>query len=159
MAFLEGYAPAEDSEKDWQHITTDSDAGSDYSTLTEGSASSDNILSLENQSQLADIAKKTQAELEKRNKKRKLKDRKGKDKADKRPMKKKRGRMSKKKYLNKRRENSGVIFLGDVPHGFYEKEMKRFFSQFGKVDRIRVARNKRGKSRHFAFVEFLDKEA
>merc|ERR1712060_1023943 len=58
----------------------------------------------------------------------------------------------------KRRETSGIIYLGDVPHGFYESQMRRFFRQFGGVDRIRVARNKRGKTKHFAFVEFYDAE-
>ena len=34
-----------------------------------------------------------------------------------------------------------------------------FFSQFGKVTRLRLARNKRtGKSKHFAFVEFAHRD-
>merc|ERR1712025_408104 len=100
MAFLEGYAPAEEHEADWQHITTDSDAGSDYSTLTEGSASSDNILSLENQSQLAEIAKKTQEELKKRNIKRKFSM--GPQEDHERPAKKKKKKSKRSKESSKR---------------------------------------------------------
>ncbi len=37
----------------------------------------------------------------------------------------------------------GIVYVGRIPHGFYEKEMKGFFSQFGEVKRIRVSRNKK----------------
>jgi len=51
----------------------------------------------------------------------------------------------------------GVIYLGHLPYGFFENQMKRFFSQFGVVTRLRLARNKKtGNSKHYAFVEFLD---
>eukprot|EP00842_Homolaphlyctis_polyrhiza_P002077 jgi/Hompol1/2870/HPOL_006202-RA len=51
----------------------------------------------------------------------------------------------------------GVIYLGRIPHGFYESEMKAYFSQFGDVTRLRLSRNpKTGRSRHFAFIEFKD---
>jgi len=36
-----------------------------------------------------------------------------------------------------------VIYLGHIPHGFYEEQMKGFFSQFGNVSRIHLARNKK----------------
>ncbi|KAI9497834.1 hypothetical protein BDB00DRAFT_755771 [Zychaea mexicana] len=48
----------------------------------------------------------------------------------------------------------GVIYLGRIPHGFYEDEMKGYFSQFGKVTRLRLARNKHGQSKHYGFIEF-----
>ncbi|RIB19112.1 hypothetical protein C2G38_1289857 [Gigaspora rosea] len=49
----------------------------------------------------------------------------------------------------------GVIYLGRIPHGFYENEMKSYFSQFGTVTRLKLYRNKKtGKSKHFAFIEF-----
>jgi len=49
----------------------------------------------------------------------------------------------------------GVVYLGHIPYGFFEKEMNGFFSQFGNVTRLRLARNKKtGNSRHFAFIEF-----
>ncbi|PFH56593.1 hypothetical protein XA68_16275 [Ophiocordyceps unilateralis] len=51
----------------------------------------------------------------------------------------------------------GVIYIGRIPHGFYEYEMRQYLSQFGPVTRIRLSRNKRtGASKHFAFVEFED---
>ncbi|KAK1557553.1 hypothetical protein Q3G72_026876 [Acer saccharum] len=52
-----------------------------------------------------------------------------------------------------------VLYIGRIPHGFYEKEMQAFFSQFGVIKRLRIARNKKtGKSKHFGFIEFQDPE-
>lgn len=54
---------------------------------------------------------------------------------------------------------AAVVYLGHIPHGFYEEQMKGFFSQFGTVSRLRIARNKRtGRSKHYAFVEFKHRE-
>lgn len=36
----------------------------------------------------------------------------------------------------------GVIYLGHVPHGFYENEMKKYFSQFGEVTNINIPKSK-----------------
>merc|ERR1719431_1221831 len=56
-------------------------------------------------------------------------------------------------------KNRGVIYLSHVPHGFYEKQMREFFGQFGSVTNLRLARSKKtGKSCGFAFVEFKYKE-
>ncbi|KAI9250622.1 mki67 interacting nucleolar phosphoprotein [Sporodiniella umbellata] len=56
-----------------------------------------------------------------------------------------------------RKPAGGVIYLGRIPHGFYEKEMKAYFKQFGSVGRVRVARSRKtGGSKHFGFVEFKD---
>lgn len=53
----------------------------------------------------------------------------------------------------------GVMYLGHIPHGFYEKQMAGFFSQFGRVLRVRVSRSWRtGKSSGFGFVKFADKD-
>ncbi|XP_064597283.1 MKI67 FHA domain-interacting nucleolar phosphoprotein-like [Liolophura sinensis] len=53
----------------------------------------------------------------------------------------------------------GVIYVGHIPHGFYEKEMKSFFSQFGRVQRLRIARSKKtGHIKGYGFVEFQCKE-
>ncbi|XP_009355328.2 uncharacterized RNA-binding protein C1827.05c [Pyrus x bretschneideri] len=50
-----------------------------------------------------------------------------------------------------------VLYIGRIPHGFYEKEMEGFFGQFGLIKRLRIARNKKtGKSKHFGFIEFED---
>ncbi|EIW84101.1 RNA-binding domain-containing protein [Coniophora puteana RWD-64-598 SS2] len=49
----------------------------------------------------------------------------------------------------------GVISVSRLPHGFYEDQLKGYFSQFGNVTRLRVSRNKKtGKSKHYAFLEF-----
>lgn len=49
----------------------------------------------------------------------------------------------------------GVVYISRVPHGFYEPQMQAYFSQFGPITNIRLARNKKtGKSKHFAFIQF-----
>lgn len=46
-----------------------------------------------------------------------------------------------------------------VPRGFFEAQMKKYFSQFGRVNRLRLSRNKKtGASKHYAFVEFASSE-
>ncbi|KAI1873423.1 hypothetical protein JX265_005045 [Neoarthrinium moseri] len=55
------------------------------------------------------------------------------------------------------KDGSAVVYIGRIPHGFYEHEMKSYFCQFGDITRLRLSRNKRtGASKHFAFVEFSD---
>ncbi|KAF1801296.1 hypothetical protein V8B55DRAFT_1389679 [Mucor lusitanicus] len=52
-------------------------------------------------------------------------------------------------------EEKGVVYLGRIPHGFYEKEMRGYFSQFGDISRLRLSRNKKtGRSKHYGFIEF-----
>lgn len=34
-----------------------------------------------------------------------------------------------------------TLYLGRIPHGFYEEQMKEYFGQFGDVTRLRLARN------------------
>lgn len=42
-----------------------------------------------------------------------------------------------------------------LPHGFYERELLGFFSQFGRLTRVRVSRSKKtGRAKHYAFLEF-----
>ncbi|KAG2459315.1 MK67I protein, partial [Polypterus senegalus] len=49
----------------------------------------------------------------------------------------------------------GVICLRHIPQGFYEKEIREYFSQFGKVVRLRLSRSKKtGRSKGYAFLEF-----
>ncbi|ODM93415.1 MKI67 FHA domain-interacting nucleolar phosphoprotein, partial [Orchesella cincta] len=51
--------------------------------------------------------------------------------------------------------NGGLSCSRTFHMGFYEKEIKSYFTQFGKVLRVRVGRSqKTGKSRGYAFVEF-----
>lgn len=52
---------------------------------------------------------------------------------------------------------SGVLYIGRIPHGFYEHEMRQYFEQFGPISKLRLSRNKKtGASKHFAFVEFAE---
>lgn len=52
-------------------------------------------------------------------------------------------------------DKPGVVYLGRIPHGFYEAEMRAYFSQFGDISRLRLSRNRKtGQSKHFAFMEF-----
>ena len=37
----------------------------------------------------------------------------------------------------------GMIYVGHLPHGFYERQLKDYFSQFGKVTRVHVSRTKK----------------
>ncbi|KAG0289990.1 hypothetical protein BGZ98_003630, partial [Dissophora globulifera] len=54
---------------------------------------------------------------------------------------------------------TGVVYLGRIPHGFYEDQMQAYFSQFGEVLRLRLSRNKKtGKSKHYAFIEFASQD-
>nr|KAG5705654.1 hypothetical protein BaRGS_026593 [Batillaria attramentaria] len=53
----------------------------------------------------------------------------------------------------------GVIYLGHIPHGFFEPQMKEFFSQFGQVTRIKLSRSKKtGRAKGYAFIEFKHEE-
>lgn len=54
-------------------------------------------------------------------------------------------------------DNTGVLYIGRIPHGFYEHEMRQYFEQFGTINKLRLSRNKKtGASKHFAFVEFAE---
>ncbi|KAF0900286.1 hypothetical protein E2562_030456, partial [Oryza meyeriana var. granulata] len=54
---------------------------------------------------------------------------------------------------------STVLYIGHIPHGFYEEQMQGFFQQFGTVKRLRIARNRKtGKSKHYGFIEFENPE-
>lgn len=57
------------------------------------------------------------------------------------------------------KEGPGTVYVGRIPHGFYEKEMREYFSQFGEISKLRLSRNKHtGASKHFAFIEFSSNE-
>ncbi|KAJ6432986.1 hypothetical protein OIU84_020091 [Salix udensis] len=61
--------------------------------------------------------------------------------------------------VNGKQAAADFLPLEGIPHGFYEDEMKAYFSQFGTIKRLRIARNKKtGKSKHFGFMEFDDSE-
>ncbi|XP_070694148.1 MKI67 FHA domain-interacting nucleolar phosphoprotein [Pempheris klunzingeri] len=49
----------------------------------------------------------------------------------------------------------GVIYVGHLPLGLFEPQIKSYFEQFGKVLRLRLSRSKKtGGSKGYAFVEF-----
>ncbi|KAJ2872028.1 nucleolar protein [Coemansia aciculifera] len=61
--------------------------------------------------------------------------------------------------LKKSKGKPGVVYIGRIPHGFYEEQMMGYFKQFGTIKRLRLSRNpKTGRSRHFAFIEFAHHE-
>ncbi|KAL1849031.1 nucleolar protein [Paecilomyces lecythidis] len=52
-------------------------------------------------------------------------------------------------------EETGTVYVGRIPHGFYEHQMRAYFSQFGEISRLRLSRNRvTGRSKHYAFIEF-----
>lgn len=54
---------------------------------------------------------------------------------------------------------SSVIYLGHLPHGFEEAEIRGFLNQFGSIRKLRLSRSKKsGNSRGYAFVQFVDPE-
>lgn len=54
---------------------------------------------------------------------------------------------------------SSVVYLGHIPHGFYEKEITRFFAQFGEVKRVKLFRSeKTNGSKGYAFVQFAESD-
>ncbi|XP_053184169.1 MKI67 FHA domain-interacting nucleolar phosphoprotein [Scomber japonicus] len=53
------------------------------------------------------------------------------------------------------RVTPGVIYVGHLPLGLFEPQLKTYFEQFGKVLRLRLSRSKKtGGSKGYAFVEF-----
>ncbi|OJJ44780.1 hypothetical protein ASPZODRAFT_100943 [Penicilliopsis zonata CBS 506.65] len=67
---------------------------------------------------------------------------------------------AKRKILKKQKKSDepdepGTVYVGRIPHGFYEHQMRAYFSQFGDITRLRLSRNRiTGRSKHYAFVEF-----
>lgn len=52
-------------------------------------------------------------------------------------------------------DSKTVIKLNNIPHGFYEEQMKKYFKQFGTVRNVILVRSKKThNSRGFGFVEF-----
>ncbi|CEL99880.1 unnamed protein product [Vitrella brassicaformis CCMP3155] len=56
-------------------------------------------------------------------------------------------------------EERGVVYIGHLPFGLFEPQLKKFLSQFGKITRLKVPRSvKTGRPKGYAFVEFEVKE-
>ena len=68
-------------------------------------------------------------------------------------------RFKKIEWISKKdKENRGVLYMGHVPNGFNEDEIKEFFTQFGEVTWYWVARSKRtARSKGYCFVEFKER--
>lgn len=63
------------------------------------------------------------------------------------------------KLVGKDTTASAVIYLGHIPRGFFEGEMKKFFAQFGELKRVKLFRSaKTGNSKGYAFIEFASSE-
>jgi nucleolar protein 15 len=57
------------------------------------------------------------------------------------------------------KEGTGTVYVGRIPRGFYESQMRQYFSQFGTITNLRLSRNRTtGASKHFAFIEFESNE-
>ena len=57
--------------------------------------------------------------------------------------------------MTEEEELSSIIYIGHLPQDFEEKQMKKFFSEFGKVVNLQLSRSKKtGNSRHYGWVEF-----
>lgn len=53
------------------------------------------------------------------------------------------------------RLNRGVVLIQNLPKGFFEKQLKKYFTQYGRVTRLRLARSERtGGSKGYAYIEF-----
>ncbi|WFD01239.1 nucleolar protein [Malassezia yamatoensis] len=67
---------------------------------------------------------------------------------------------AKKRHLHSgKKDDTGVVYVGRLPHGFFEKQLRAYFSQFGDLRRLRLSRNKKtGHSKHYAFLEFDSRE-
>lgn len=54
-----------------------------------------------------------------------------------------------------RQKKRGVLYIKHLPHGFFEEQLRGYFSQFGAITRLRLARSKRTLgSKGYAFIEF-----
>ncbi|KAN0015461.1 hypothetical protein ACTFIU_008192 [Dictyostelium citrinum] len=67
------------------------------------------------------------------------------------------------KQLNKSREyvlgvKGATIQINEIPKGFYETELYKFFRQFGEIKGVRVDRTLSGKFAKRAYVRFFDAE-
>lgn len=65
---------------------------------------------------------------------------------------------TKKSHAKKQAKTTpGVLYIGRLPQGFEEKELKQYFEQFGDILQLRLSRNKKtGRSKHYAFLQFAD---
>ncbi|KAI2787635.1 hypothetical protein POX_f08008 [Penicillium oxalicum] len=71
------------------------------------------------------------------------------------PDTKKAEKKMKKLQQGENKDEPGTVYVGRIPHGFYEHQMRAYFSQFGEITKLRLSRNRlTGRSKHYAFIEF-----
>jgi len=74
-------------------------------------------------------------------------------------LEKKKLKKQKRNIARRAKTEHGFVYLGHIPHGFFETEIKSYFSQFGRVVRLRLARSLRtGNHKGYGFVEFENVE-
>merc|ERR1712142_1386382 len=53
----------------------------------------------------------------------------------------------------------GTIYVGHIPHGFYDNQIREYFTQFGTVTKVRLARSKKnGAYKGYGYVQFAEEE-
>jgi nucleolar protein 15 len=61
----------------------------------------------------------------------------------------------KNKSKKKRPKTRGLVYIRNLPHGFFEEQLRGYFSQYGDITRLRLGRSpKTLNSRGYAFIEF-----
>ena len=64
--------------------------------------------------------------------------------------------LSKKSKKNEVSGKPGVVYLGRIPHGFYEAQMLPYFKQFGDVNKLKLSRNRKVKNIKKLIFYFLN---
>jgi len=53
----------------------------------------------------------------------------------------------------------GTIYIGHLPRGFYEEQIRGYFTQFGTVNKVRLARSKKtGGYKGYGYIQFASDE-
>lgn len=53
----------------------------------------------------------------------------------------------------------GTMYIGHIPHGFYEEQIRDYFLQFGVVNKVRLARSKKtGGCKGYGYVQFANED-
>lgn len=53
----------------------------------------------------------------------------------------------------------GTMYIGHIPHGFYEEQINDYFKQFGVVNKVRLARSKKtGGYKGYGYVQFANED-
>ncbi|OII74034.1 uncharacterized protein cubi_02836 [Cryptosporidium ubiquitum] len=61
--------------------------------------------------------------------------------------------------MSKVKRERAIVYVGHIPFGLFEPQLKEYFSQFGKILRIKLSRSKKnGHSKGYAFIEFESME-